>query len=62
MDEWREFIEVFIELWHRGLRDPVATQTQTLKWLLRGYANTEYGRRHSACELLSLAAEPARIF
>jgi len=62
MDEWREFIEVFIELWHRGLADPVGTQTQTLEWLLRGYANTEYGRGHSASELLPLATEPARFF
>ena len=52
MEEYREFIQLFVELWHKGLQNPALTQAQTLEWLLEGYARTTYGqqlRRLRAC-------------
>ncbi|MFN2182476.1 MAG: GH3 auxin-responsive promoter family protein [Anaerolineae bacterium] len=62
MEEYRDFIQVFVELWHKGLQDPERTQAQTLEWLVEGYARTVYGRQHGAADLLALAADPARFF
>ena len=62
MDEFRDFIGIFVDLWHRGLRDPPATQAQTLEWLLRGYARTAYGQKHGAVELQAYAHDPPRFF
>lgn len=62
MEEYRDFIQVFVELWHKGLIDPERTQAQTLEWLVEGYARTAYGRQHGAAALLALAEDPARFF
>jgi hypothetical protein len=61
-DEYRDFIELFVELWHRGLEDPARTQAQTLEWLVEGYAQTVYGRERDAGELLALSDDPPRFF
>jgi hypothetical protein len=62
MEEYRDFIETFVELWHKGLKDPARTQAQTLEWLLEGYARTVYGQEFGAAELLALADDPPRFF
>ena len=62
MEEYREFIQVFVELWHRGLEDPARTQAQTLEWLVEGYARTVYGQECGAPDLLALADDPPRFF
>jgi GH3 auxin-responsive promoter len=62
MEEYREFVEVFVELWHRGLQDPARTQAQTLEWLIEGYAQTAYGQAYGANDLLPLAGDPPRLF
>ena len=62
MEEYRDFIQMFVELWHKGLQDPARTQAQTLEWLLEGYARTVYGQACGAADLLPLADEPARFF
>jgi hypothetical protein len=62
MEEYREFIEVFVELWHKGLQDPARTQAQTLEWLLEGYARTVYGQECGAAGLLPLGDDPPRLF
>jgi len=62
MDEYRDFIQIFCELWHKGLQDPPQTQARTLEWLVEGYARTRYGRQHGAEGLLPLAGDPPRFF
>ena len=62
MEEYRDFIQVFVELWHKGLQNPERTQAQTLEWLVEGYACTVYGQQHGAADLLALAEDPARFF
>ncbi len=62
MEAYRDFIEVFVELWHKGLEDPARTQAQTLAWLVEGYARTAYGRECGAAELLDLSVDPPRFF
>jgi hypothetical protein len=62
MEEYRDFIEVFVELWHEGLQDPARTQAQTLEWLVEGYARTVYGQECGATDLLALADDPPRFF
>jgi hypothetical protein len=61
-EEYRDFIQIFVDLWHRGVEDPVCTQAETLAWLLEGYAQTDYGRQFAPGELLSLAGHPAHLF
>jgi len=62
MDGYREFIQLFVELWHAGLRDPARAQAQTLERLVEGYARTVYGRQFGAAGLLDLAGDPPRLF
>lgn len=62
METYRDFIQIFVELWHKGLQDPVRTQAQTLEWLLEGYARTVYGQECGAADLLALADDPERFF
>ena len=62
MEEYRDFIQVFVELWHKGLQDPAHTQARTLEWLVEGYARTVYGRQHGAAGLLPLVDDPPRLF
>jgi hypothetical protein len=62
MEEYRDFIQVFVELWHKGLQDPQRTQAQTLEWLVEGYSRTIYGRQRGAADLLALAEDPPRFF
>jgi hypothetical protein len=61
-EEYREFLQLFVELWHKGLQDPAATQAQTLEWFLEGYARTAYGQACGAGDLLPLADDPPRFF
>jgi hypothetical protein len=61
-EEYREFIQLFVELWHKGLQDPERTQAQTLEWLLEGYARTAYGQACGAEDLLTLVDDPTRLF
>jgi hypothetical protein len=61
-EEYREFIQLFVELWHKGLEDPERTQAQTLEWFLEGYARTAYGQACGAEGLLPLADDPPRLF
>jgi hypothetical protein len=61
-EEYRDFIQIFVELWHRGLRDPAGTQAQTLEWLVEGYARTLYGKNCGAADLLALAGDPSSFF
>jgi hypothetical protein len=56
-EAYREFIEIFCDLWHRGLQEPAQTQAQTLAWLVEGYARTAYGQACGAAGLL--AGDPA---
>jgi hypothetical protein len=62
MEEYHDFIQVFVELWHKGLQDPARTQAQTLAWLIEGYARTVYGQECGAADLLALADDPPRFF
>ncbi|UCC62740.1 MAG: hypothetical protein JSV36_18625, partial [Anaerolineae bacterium] len=62
MEEYRDFIEVFVELWHKGLQDPARTQAQTLAWLVEGYVRTAYGQGCGAADLLALVDDPPRFF
>ncbi len=62
VEEYRDFIQVFVELWHKGLQDPARTQAQTLEWLVAGYARTVYGQECGAADLLALADDPPRFF
>ncbi|MGD8462757.1 MAG: GH3 auxin-responsive promoter family protein [Anaerolineae bacterium] len=62
VEEYGDFVEIFVDLWHKGLQDPAATQAQTLEWLLEGYAQTLYGRQHRAAELLKLVGDPSHLF
>ena len=61
-ETYREFIQVFVELWHKGLEDPARTQAQTLEWMLEGYARTTYGQQHGAGDLLPFCDDPPRLF
>jgi hypothetical protein len=61
-EEYREFCQIFVDLWHKGLQDPARTQAQALAWLVEGYARTIYGQQFGAAGLLALADEPARFF
>jgi hypothetical protein len=61
-EAYRDFIEVFCDLWHRGLKDPPRTQAATLEWLLEGYAHTRYGQACGAEDLLPLVDDPPRLF
>jgi hypothetical protein len=60
--ELREFIEIFVQLWHEGLTAPAETQAHTLSWLLEGYAQTSYGQRYGATDLLAVRQSPAALF
>ncbi len=62
VEEYREFIEIFVEQWHKGLQDPVQTQAQTLGWLVEGYARTTFGQQCGAANLLALVDDPPRFF
>ena len=62
MEDYRDFIQVFVEAWHRGLVDPAQTQAMTLEWLVEGYAGTAYGQACGAAGLLALADDPPRFF
>lgn len=62
MEENREFIQLFVNLWYEGLADPSHTQAQTLEWLVEGYGQTEYGKSCGAADLLDHAGAPGRFF
>jgi hypothetical protein len=61
-EEYRDFIEMFVDLWHKGLAEPARTQAQTLEWLVEGYAQTTYGQALGAKDLASHADDPSRFF
>jgi hypothetical protein len=62
VQEYRDFCQLFVELWHRGVQDPIRTQAQTLEWLVEGYGRTVYGRECGASDLPALADDPPRFF
>jgi hypothetical protein len=62
VEEYRDFVEIFVGLWHRGLQEPARTQAQTLEWLLEGYAQTAYGKQYGVAKLFALAEDPPRFF
>ena len=62
VEQYRDFVEIFVGLWHKGVLDPVATQAQTLQWLVEGYARTLYGQQFAAADLLPLAEGGPRFF
>jgi len=62
MEEYRDFVQIFVELWHKGLSEPQQTQAQTLEWLVEGYSKTLYGQQWEAPDLLGLAEDPPRFF
>jgi hypothetical protein len=62
MEEVRDFIQLFVQLWLEGLHDPARTQAQTLEWLIEGYAQTAYGQACGAADLLALAGDPPHFF
>jgi hypothetical protein len=61
-EAYRDFVELFVDAWHKGLADPARTQAQILEWLLDGYARTEYGRQFLTPDLLSLVDDPPQFF
>ena len=61
-EQYRDFVEIFVDLWHKGLVDPAESQAQTLEWLLEGYSQTAYGQQHGAEALLALVDDPPRLF
>jgi hypothetical protein len=61
MAEYHDFLEMFVDLWHRGLDDPALAQAQTLEWLIEGYARTRYGQDCGATELVDLAGSPLSL-
>ena len=62
MEEYREFIELFVDVWHKGLRNPARTQAQTLEWLVEGYARTIYGQQLDLMALQEQSDHPDRFF
>ncbi|MBN1283796.1 MAG: GH3 auxin-responsive promoter family protein, partial [Anaerolineae bacterium] len=52
---------MFLQGWHRALEAPEAAQEQVLQKLLAGYAQNEYGRRHGAAQIGSVAEYRARF-
>ncbi len=62
MEEYRDFCQIFVELWHKGLSDPQQTQAQTLEWLVEGFSKTLYGQQRGAPDLLGLVEDPPRFF
>ena len=62
MEEYREFIELFVDVWHKGLRNPARTQAQTLEWLVEGYARTIYGQQLDLMALQEQSDDPDRFF
>lgn len=62
MEDYRDFLQLFVDGWHRGLLDPAQTQAQTLEWLVEGYARTAYGQACGAAKLLAHAGDPPRFF
>jgi hypothetical protein len=61
-EEYHDFIQIFVDLWHKGLQDPAQTQAATLEWLVEGYARTVYGETYGAADLLTQADDPSRFF
>jgi hypothetical protein len=62
MEETREFIQLFVQLWHEGQTDPPRAQAQTLQWLIEGYSQTIYGQKWGAADMLSMEDTPAQFF
>lgn len=49
------FLKNFVEPWYKSLEDPSQAQKKTLAGLLQGYSQTDYGRKHGASHVSSLA-------
>ena len=43
-----EFLQQLVEPWYRSLSDPATAQEESLRTLISGYRRTEYGARHGA--------------
>lgn len=46
-----DILKHIVNPWHESLKDPVASQKQTLKNLVDEYAKTDYGKKHSINEV-----------
>ncbi|MGQ9676010.1 MAG: GH3 family domain-containing protein [Chloroflexota bacterium] len=50
-----ETLSGLVQSWHEAVENPAAAQEAVLQRLLRGYAATEYGQKHGASQVASLA-------
>jgi len=46
-----EFLNAYLKPWHDAVENPVKAQDTVLSTLLKGYAQTDYGRQHSALQI-----------
>jgi phenylacetate-coenzyme A ligase PaaK-like adenylate-forming protein len=46
-----DILKHIVNPWHEALRNPAEAQQKTLKKLLNGYANTDYGKNHCVNEI-----------
>ena len=49
-------LNAMLQPWHDAVVDPAGAQERVLQTLLQGYARTEYGNRHGASQVDSIAA------
>jgi hypothetical protein len=52
--EMRAMLQGFVQPWYDALSDPVAAQRDVLQRLLKGYAQTRYGREHGAAAITTV--------
>ncbi|WNZ28671.1 MAG: GH3 auxin-responsive promoter family protein [Candidatus Bathyarchaeota archaeon] len=46
-----DILNYIVSPWHDALKNPEHAQNQILKKLLKGYAKTDYGKKHSAAQI-----------
>jgi len=46
-----DFLQQIVNPWYEALQNPAETQQQVLKNLVKGYAKTLYGKKHSALDI-----------
>jgi len=51
----KQMLSAMLQPWHNAVADPAAAQEQVLTALLQGYAQTEYGQKHQAAAVGSIA-------
>ncbi|MFP4641413.1 MAG: GH3 auxin-responsive promoter family protein [Dehalococcoidia bacterium] len=55
LQEPEDRLKAFLHPWHEAVKDPAKAQEKVLHYLLGIYAQTEYGTRHSASQIGSIA-------